>query len=516
MKTLLLFCSIVLAQIGLSQTILHPSGSGHSTVKIAPGKTYQYFDDGGASGKYGYGTSSLLTFLPAKEGYYIQISCESITLGKDCRMYFFDGNHASAPNIGYYQSLPKYNNLKIGSGAVRTASSTNESGAITVRFTHGKYQPTQDGWKFTVRAVKQAGSNPPPTTQDCAGAIKVCSDSAITTKSIGCGYQELPGPGLWNTILNYGNDGENQSNWYKFEVATGGTILFLIKPHRHTDFDWALWGPYQDHQCVAWTTDKPLRLSAGDGKNSTTGITGLAKNARDLYEDSPGDGFLAPLQVQAGQHYALMIDDWSGNNTTFDLEWTFLNGASLECAADEEPEVDLDTIQTVEIIDDPCITPLEVKATATEANTEILGAITTQVTGGTAPYQYQWKDNTGAQLSTLPVVADLVAGMYTLELVDAAGCALSLDIEVPKGEEIPVEIDEEPKLEADISPDQTFVTVSYPGAFEYKIENENGETVITGHAVNSDEVEITRLPKGKYRVSLIYKKIKQYDTFTKK
>ena len=78
-----------------------------------------------------------------------------------------------------------------------------------------------------------------------------------------------------------------------------------------------------------------------------------------------------------------------------------------------------------------------------------------------------------------------------------------------------VEIDEGPKLEAEISTDQSFVTVSYPGKFEYKIENINDETVITGHAENSDEVEITKLPPGTYRVSLIYKKIKQYVTFEK-
>ena len=77
------------------------------------------------------------------------------------------------------------------------------------------------------------------------------------------------------------------------------------------------------------------------------------------------------------------------------------------------------------------------------------------------------------------------------------------------------EVETGPKLEAELSSDQSFITVSYPGAFEFKIETLLNETVITGHAVDSDEVEITKLPPGTYRVSLIYKKIKQYVTFVK-
>ena len=49
----------------------------------------------------------------------------------------------------------------------------------------------------------------------------------------------------------------------------------------------------------------------------------------------------------------------------------------------------------------------------------------------------------------------------------------------------------------------------------YEIEDESGHTVITGHSTDSDVVDITRLKPGTYRVSLIYKQIKQYTTFVK-
>jgi hypothetical protein len=438
MKQFVLFSIFLIGLTSYSQTIFHP-GNSNTIAKVEAGKSYHYYDNGGPNESYRSGTNSLITIYPSKEGQYVSLTCNSFEINTDCRMYVFDGNHAGAPILGYSGDLRK--GIKINSGDVFTASESNLSGAISIRFTNINLISPAQGWDFTVSSLSTPGSSGSKTTQDCSGAIKVCSDSAITTRSLGSGFQELPGPGYWNKILNYGRDGENQSNWYKFEVAQSGTIEFLIKPHKHTDFDWSLWGPYKAHECPAWTTDKPFRTSAGDGKNSTSGITGLSSLAVDFHEGSSGDGFVAPLQVQKGEHYVLMIDDWSVNNTTFDLTWSFLNGASLECAKDKDPPV----------------IPVD----------ELIEELTNEM---------EQKDSSN-----------------TIEELPSPG----------------------PKLEAEISTDQTFVTVSYPGAFEFKIENENKETVITGHAVNSDEVEITRLPPGSYRVSLIYKKIKQYTTFVK-
>lgn len=513
MKFFAVALALIMASIVYSQRIVHPTGKTHSTVKIEAGKTYRYYDSGGPNDDYVGGESSLLTFVPAEKGQFITIKVKDIELKNDSRLYIFDGNHAGSPIIGYFQSNPKNFSLTMSAGSVFTASSENNSGALTVRFSNFKYFMPEAGWEMEVSCTTSPAPPLPLTSQDCSGAIKVCSDSAITTKSVGCNYQEMPGPGFWNTILNYGNDGENQSNWYKFEVATSGTILFLIKPHTHTDFDWALWGPYSSHQCVAWTTDRPLRISSADGKNSTTGITGLSLYARDTHEDI-GDGFVAPLEVKAGEHYTIMIDDWSGNNTTFDLEWTFLNGASLECAEDEEVIVDLDTVSTVEtlpVIEEKCLDPIEIKGDIIDIENEPIWEIEVQVSGGLKPYSYEWYNAEGKKLSLEPNVKVNTEGNYSVIVTDDEGCEKTSMFTIEKEEPE----NKEPQLTAEINPEQTWVTVGYPGAFEYKIENEQGETVITGHSVNTDEVEITRLAPGTYKVSLIYKQIKQYVTFVK-
>lgn len=496
------------------QSIIQPKGKTASNTTVPSGSSYHFYDDGGANGTYTKGTNSVITIYPSTAGEYVTINCNSFELKPDCRMYIFDGNHPGAPIIGYYEDTKKH--VAIKAGNVFTASAENPSGALSIRFKNvGRYTPVA-GWDFTVTTTKSSGPAPRMTTQDCSGAIKVCSDSAITTKSSGYNFQELPGGGFWNSILNYGGDGENQSNWYKFEVATPGTIEFLIRPHSNTDFDWALWGPYRAHECPAWTTDRYYRASACDGKYSQ--VTGLSTTATDLTEGSGGDGYVAAINVRKGEHYIIMIDDWSGNHTTFDLTWKFTKGASLECAKDEEPAIIAVEIDTVEIVEsDPCVVShkLKVKGTSYAKNSEEMGRVDVRIEGGKEPYAYKWTDNNGKKFSTQKNLLGAEKGKYVLEVTDANGCVISNTFLVDEKIDPEVVEDSGPKLEAEISIDQSFVTVSYPGAFEYKIENVNEETVITGHAVSSDEVEITRLPPGTYRVSLIYKRIKQYTTFVK-
>lgn len=144
---------------------------------------------------------------------------------------------------------------------------------------------------------------------------------------------------------------------------------------------------------------------------------------------------------------------------------------------------------------------------------EHLGEVDVEITGGTYPYKYKWTNEAGQTVGLGRHLEGVKGGNYQLEVSDAIGCSDKITYTITTiGEFIE---DEGPKLEAEIDPEQKFVTVSYPGPFEYKIENMEDETVITGHSVDSDEVDITKLPPGQYRVSLIYKQIKQYVMFFK-
>ena len=159
------------------------------------------------------------------------------------------------------------------------------------------------------------------------------------------------------------------------------------------------------------------------------------------------------------------------------------------------------------------VNKIEFKHQMVSETADHLGGLEVDVTGGTHPYKYKWTNSKGTTVGMHRDLEAVKGDVYTLEVTDAIGCVEKTNFTITTIQEYVEE--EGPKLEAEIDPEQKFVTVSYPGPFEYKIENLEGETVITGHSVDSDEVDVTRLPAGEYRVSLIYKQIKQYVTFFK-
>ena len=437
---------------GYGQTIYHPKSS-ESIVSVSSGRTYHYYDSGGPTANHSGKMNSLITIYPKTKGEYVSINCANLDIGATSRMYIFDGNHAGSPILGYFNGRGGIE------GMTYTASEENKSGAISIRFTSINAYMSNPGWDFTVTTSKSPGRGRAVTPQDCSGAIKVCSDSAITTRASGKGIQELPGPGFWNRTLNYGGDGENQSNWYKFEVKTAGRIEFLITPNTHTDFDWALWGPYKAHECPAWTTDNYYRASACDAQYNE-GLTGLSSSAMDYVESSGGDCYVAALDVRAGEHYVIMIDDWSGKNTTFKLTWTFKNGAALECKEDEEPPEDPTEAMDTSLIDD-VPAALEV---VTQLNPDYLAA------GG-----------------------------------DPAAVGVP-DINSPDA----------PKMEAELSEDEKMITIKYPGAFDWQIENSSGEVVEKGRGLKSKEIDISNLPAGEYKAAIYFKQVQHYASFVKK
>lgn len=149
---------------------------------------------------------------------------------------------------------------------------------------------------------------------DCATALSVCGNAGQSYTPSGHGaVQEAPLGGCLNS--------EHYSVWYKFTIATGGTLTFVINPNNSsTDYDWAVFGP--NVQCGSLGT--PIRCSyAGSG-----GPTGLNMTSLDTSEDAtmdnlgdPADRFVKYLDVLPGETYYLIVDNFSSNTTGFTLEW---------------------------------------------------------------------------------------------------------------------------------------------------------------------------------------------------
>lgn len=142
--------------------------------------------------------------------------------------------------------------------------------------------------------------------EDCMSAITVCGNSSINYTPVGIGNinETLGG------CLSY----ENHSVWYKFTIATSGTLTFDLAPTGPVDYDWAIYGP--NVTCANRGT--PIRCNAS-GNFTNTGMNMTNTNT------TSGAGNTNPycryMDVVAGQTYYLYVDNWSTTVYTFNLTW---------------------------------------------------------------------------------------------------------------------------------------------------------------------------------------------------
>lgn len=167
-------------------------------------------------------------------------------------------------------------------------------------------------------AWAQAGAYLPA---DVAYAMNVCTDTSFLSTD-----QEFGG----TLDLDAGNQGclvagERNGTWIQFRVATAGTIGFTLQTSTPTDLDFAVWGPFNEPPPMV--DGAPVRCSFA----ASAGATGLHEPASDLSELAGGDGWVADLDVQAGEVYVIYAMNFSVNGFAVELTWQLANGASLEC-----------------------------------------------------------------------------------------------------------------------------------------------------------------------------------------
>lgn len=305
--------------------IIHPA-SGTASQTINCGSTYTYYDPGN-TGNYANNQNGLLTLCPSTPGQYVSITFSMFDLESNFDyLYVFDGNDASAPLFGVYTGTSL-------NGSTITATNNNSSGCLSFRF-YSDGGTVDPGWTASVSCTGTPSAiTHTSDIEDCQGASVICSNSALVGGTTGYGMHELPNP--WNYCIE---TGENESQWYVFSSITNGTIGFEIVPNSPTDYDWAIWGPYNSLQCPAFNNDPTIRCSSTQLLGN--GNTGLVAPANDTIEQngeyaaccgSVGDADLRPLDVLAGEVYVMMLDNWSGSSVGFQLNWNLSNGASLDC-----------------------------------------------------------------------------------------------------------------------------------------------------------------------------------------
>jgi hypothetical protein len=190
------------------------------------------------------------------------------------------------------------------------------------------YAPPNIGTPYVVTADCTPPTNSPQ--QDCIGGVTLCSNANVvnTSTHTGCTLD-----------LNAANRGclsanEVQGTWYYFSPSTSGTLGFTLVPTNPTDdYDFALWGPFDNTQCP---TGPPVRCSWFDGTTFSSTTTGMGNGATDVSEGAAPppatvDGWVQTLNVIANKVYVLYIDNYSASGQNFTLTWNLTNGASLDC-----------------------------------------------------------------------------------------------------------------------------------------------------------------------------------------
>lgn len=145
--------------------------------------------------------------------------------------------------------------------------------------------------------------------QNCSNAIPVCQQSYTqSTSYTGHGtIQEVNGTCLLSQ--------ETNSVWYVFTVQNSGTFTFML--NTANDYDYALYD-ITSIGCAGVPSATPVRCNYS-ATYGNTGLTLPASSTIPISVSASGAPTEAGLNVNAGQTFALIIDNYSANSNGYTL-----------------------------------------------------------------------------------------------------------------------------------------------------------------------------------------------------
>jgi len=123
------------------------------------------------------------------------------------------------------------------------------------------------------------------------------------------------------------------------------------------------------------------------------------------------------------------------------------------------------------------------------------GTITLVITGGLAPYTFDWdNDGTGDNDDTQNLTG-ISSGSYTVVMTDANGCTATETINV--GSQVGLD---ELNIDLSVYPNPTTgsITVSLDGTFKYEVFNAIGQIVAEGEAFEQETIDLSSFENGTY------------------
>lgn len=311
---------------------------GDTTV-VACGSTLNFYDPGGLggttsstcaspppAGNYSNNTGTSWVICPSDPNEYVQINFTAFTLEAPS----IQGDAFDKMVILSGDTVIAQWTWNDGEGDIVTSQYPGE--CLTVML-QSDYICGAEGWEALVSCTTAVV--PPQITNGCevrncteGCGVWICADGIYDTEAgAGAGIDEI------NEVTGgcWGAAGEVATSWFYFTVASDGDLAFEFVPSNSGhNLNFALYGPSTDGvpPCPLITGESPVRCSFANigGVN-----TGMQAGETDLYEGADGNSFVAPLDVQAGETYALVVDVYQNGQPPTKTEIDFTGAATLDC-----------------------------------------------------------------------------------------------------------------------------------------------------------------------------------------
>ncbi len=172
--------------------------------------------------------------------------------------------------------------------------------------------------------------NPPKIPSgDCPTGSVLCDKSSFVVQSVVGAGNDLEVTTADAPCFSNGAAGniESNSTWFKWTCETPGPLTFVLSPLKEDDdIDFVLFElPNGIDNCAGKKSLRCMASGVTQGGCRLLGPTGLRVGSTDLSEDSgcaPGkDNFIAPLIMEAGKSYALMINNFTSTRSGFKMEF---------------------------------------------------------------------------------------------------------------------------------------------------------------------------------------------------
>ncbi|WP_405410192.1 T9SS type B sorting domain-containing protein [Maribacter sp. Asnod1-A12] len=239
---------------------------------------------------------------------------------------------------------------------------------------------------------------------DCANAVPICYNTPVNGGTNGYGVDDFNGATISGCITQGSGTIETNSAWYTFKIGEVGQLGFNIGFDSNEDWDFAL---YKTNDCS--TLGEPIRCNYFDNSDDSSFI-GVGEDPTGI-ENIQYDDW---LDVEPGEEYLLMINNFSNNNSGFSIQFSgnifveFPNSA-LDC----------------DIIDNLLGPPI----IACDNDTVILDATTDDA------IEYEWYLDAGAGYQRIPGESDselaiAISGMYRVLVIRPLGNNLISETQV--------------------------------------------------------------------------------------